>query len=279
MKTLTTLLAALTIMAGNIFAQTENPRGLYKLQRLGYENGRPDQVPEIEQYKYFSDYVPLTLLIMRDTPEEYAYYLKQDEPTPYNFTGDVPVGEDGRGTRIYDSNSERVTVKWYNNIRANDYGLFPQNEFITEYYEAKDFEPRMRKSIEMLENKNKKPDHRVAGCWRLLGQYETIEGERALTRPQGNIYRIYGETDVVFLFCIGNRIMGANVICRPVEYKSDVQINEGDNVTTIITWRNDNSFILKRANDDGSVTEELWKRTGLPQTFQKLFGTDVPIAE
>ena len=85
MKRLTTMLACLAMLIACSSAQNEDPRGLYKLQRLGYENNRPDHVPEMVQYKFFSDYVPVTILVMRNTPVEYIYVLKQDEPLQEGF--------------------------------------------------------------------------------------------------------------------------------------------------------------------------------------------------
>jgi hypothetical protein len=47
MKRLTTLLAVVLMATTGLTAQNVAPRGLFKLQRLGYENGRPDLVPEM----------------------------------------------------------------------------------------------------------------------------------------------------------------------------------------------------------------------------------------
>ena len=44
-----------------------------------------------------------------------------------------------------------------------------------------------------------------------------------------------------------------------------------------MTWKNDDTFILKFDRGDGTFVEELWKRSGLPKPFQQLFGTDVPV--
>ena len=35
-------------------AQTENPQGLYRLQRFGYDGRHPDREAPFEQYKYCS---------------------------------------------------------------------------------------------------------------------------------------------------------------------------------------------------------------------------------
>ena len=278
MKRMTTLLACLTIATASTFAQTEAPRGLYKLQRLGYEKGQPDHVPEMEQYKYCSESHPLTLMVYLNTPAEYRYAIRPDEPHPYTYTGDIPVGEDGHGTRIYDSDSTHFTLKWYNTIRPGG-KVFPLNEFITEYYDRKDMMPQMERSVKMLEMKHEQPTHRFAGCWRMVGNYGTVDGERILVRPRTDLYKVYGEQDVTFLFCSLDHFDGGKVVYMPLIVKSDTCIKEGDNGECTITWKDADTFTLKFDRGDGTIVEELWKRSGLNLIFQKIFGTNLPMVE
>ncbi len=277
MKRLTTLLAVMLMAATGLTAQNVAPRGLFKLQRLGYENGRPDLVPEKAQYKLSTDNVPVTLMVQKNTPQDYVYNMRMDEPHPYSCTGDVPVGENGRGTRIYDGYDDRFTLKWYNNLRPYEGAVFPMNEFITEYYDRKNMEPQMVRSIEMLQMKHKKASHRFAGSWRLVGNYGLVDGERILNAPRTHLFKVYGEKDVTFLFCSPQQLTGGTVFYKPLVVKSDNCIKEGDNNECTITWKNDDTFILKFDRGDGTFVEELWKRSGLPKPFQQLFGTDVPV--
>ena len=280
MKRFATLFAIGLIAAANLFAQGEDPKGLYKLQRLGYENGRPDHVPELVQYKFFSDYVPVTIMVMRNTPNEYIYVLKQDEPHPYTFTGDVAVGEDGKGTRIYDTDSNHVTLKWYNTIRPNEPGVFPMNEFIREYYDRSGFEQQMTRSIEMLQMRHQQPGHRLAGCWSLVGNFKEVDGERMLTSAPTDVYKIYGDTDVTCVFCRGDQIMGATIMYRPMKYNEEPKqdealvagVSEGGSAG-VIKWRNEDSFEMISMRPDETISEELWKRATLPESLRKLFGT------
>ena len=278
MKKFTILLASLVAATASTFAQNEDPKGLYRLQRLGYENGRPDHVPELVQYKFFSDYVPVTILIRKNTPTMYHYFLKQDEPHPYKFTGDIPVGEDGRGTRIYDCDKNHVTVKWYNTIRPGDGAIFPMNEFIREYYDRENFEPQMKRSIEMLQMKYKQPKRRLAGCWHYVGSYGIVDGERVLTNAPYDTYKIFGDNDMVVLTTQGDRIMGSSIFYCPIVYKSETIIKENDSSESVLTWKNDSSFNMKTVTANGTIIEELWKRTELPETFRKLFNPYLPTA-
>ena len=258
MKRLTTLLAVMLMAATGLTAQNVAPRGLFKLQRLGYENGRSDHVPEMAQYKLSTDNVPVTLMVQKNTPQDYVYNMRMDEPHPYSCTGDVPVGENGRGTRIYDGYDDRFTLKWYNNLRPNEGAVFPMNEFITEYYDRKNMEPQMVRSIEMLQMKHKKATHRFAGSWRMVGNYSLVDGERILKAPTTHLFKVYGEKDVTFLFCSPQQLTGGTVFYKPLVVKSDNCIKEGDNNECTITWKNDDTFILKFDRGDGTFVEELW---------------------
>ena len=277
MKRQLTLLAVGMMATASIMAQNVAPRGLFRMQRLGYENGRPDLVPEMVQYKLSTDYVPVTLMVRKNTPHDYAYAIRMDEPHPYSCTGDVPVGENGRGTRIYDCYDDRFTLKWYNNLRPYEGNVFPMNEFVTEYYDRKNIEPQMERSIEMLQMKHKKATHRFAGSWRLVGNYGLVDGEHILNAPKADLFKVYGEQDVTFLFCSTQQLTGGTVFYKPLVVKSDSCIKEGNNNECTITWKNDDTFTLKFDRGDGTIVEELWKRSGLPTPFQHLFGTNTPL--
>ncbi|NLV52538.1 MAG: hypothetical protein GXY64_04670 [Bacteroidales bacterium] len=275
MKKFISIFVCCLIASASMFAQTENPEGLYRLQKMTYENGRPDHTPEFIQYKYLSAY-PITIMVGTATPKEYVYSIRQDEPHPYTYTGDKLVGEDGHGTRIYDSNKDHFTLKWYNTIRPRPENIFPMNEYITEIYDKKNMEPRMTRTIEMLEMKHQAPKNRFAGCWRMIGNVGEVNGLEVLAKPTTNLYKIYGEKDVLLLFQGDESITGSTVYYWPAQFNSDNVILEGKNKCDI-QWRNDKTFVLSFDRGDGIIVKEMWMQTGLPASFQKLFGTNIPI--
>ena len=70
--------------------------------------------------------------------------------------------------------------------------------------------------------------------------------------------------------------MFAYCIMRPITYKSDnLLIQYG--CESKIKWVDDNTFHLSFDRGDGTIVTELWKRSGLPKSYQQVFGTDVPI--
>ena len=86
---LTAILFTLILASSSVFAQKEDPKGLYRLNKLTYENNRPEHTPEFDQYKYCSDNTPVTILINSDTQKEFVFSLRHDEPRAYKYTGDV----------------------------------------------------------------------------------------------------------------------------------------------------------------------------------------------
>lgn len=272
MKKTITLIASLLITISSAFAQSENPVGLYRLQRLSYDNGQPDHIPEFVQYKYCSS-TPLTLIVAVASPDDYRFTVRYDEPRPYIYTGKTPVGEDGKGTEIFDSNKNHFSLKWYNNCRYDNKIIFPMNQFITEHYDKNNIEECMSRAIEMLEMKGKPATHRFGGCWKFIGNVGKLDGQEIIVTSTAQMYKIYGQDDVTCYF-VGNGT--GTVFYWPLEVKSDNEIIERVHDCSI-QWRSNDAFVLTFLREDGKTVKELWIRSGLPESMQKIFGTNVPV--
>lgn len=263
------ILGICCMMAANTtFAQTEDPKGLYRLHKLSYEDGRPDHIPEFAQYKYCTDVAPFTIMIATNTPKSFEYAIRTDEPHPYTYTGNTPVGENGRGTQIFDSDKDGFSLKWYNTVRPQE-PIFPLNMFITEYYDRKKIDERLVRSIEMFGMKHKPAKHRFAGCWKMIGNIGTLNGKEIIVSAPIQLYKIYSEDAV-------NIYSGSFVSYWPLEVKNDNLIVESKN-NCKIEWRDKDTFILSFDRGDGKIANELWIRSGLPRSVQKIFGTNEPI--
>lgn len=134
----------------------------------------------------------------------------------------------------------------------------------------KGIEKQMARSIGMLEMRHKSADHRFAGCWSLIGNVGSIDDIETIVKPSFELYKIYGEKDMVILSSTGS------VSYWPLQVNGEDQIIEGKNICTI-TWRSENTFILSFDRGDGVILKELWMRTGMPSLIQKIFGTDIPV--
>ncbi len=266
---LTAILFTLILASSSVFAQKEDPKGLYRLNKLTYENNRPEHTPEFDQYKYCSDNTPVTILINSDTQKEFVFSLRHDEPRAYKYTGDVPTGRDGKGTRIYDSNNKHFALKWFNSVRPNEPEIFPFGEFITENYDKNNISPKMARSISLLEMKDKPAKHKFSGCWGLVGTKGTVAGVEIIQTPSMPMYKIYGEKDMLLT-------IGGTFFYWTLDVKSNTQIIERDH-NCKIEWLNDDAFALSFTDDQGRQLTEVWTRTGLPKATQSIFGTDVKI--
>lgn|SRR5574344_350607 len=266
------LMATVTISAQNV-----TPKGLYKMTKLSYEKGRPDHTPEFDQFKYCSDSIPFTVMVGKDTELETNVIFRQDQPNGYKATGDVSVGLDGHGTRIFDSTADGFKLKWYNTVRPGG-AIFPMNEFITETYSRQGVTPKIKRMFDMLEKKNLKGSNRFLGSWALVGSASELDGMPVILMPQTAVYKIYGEKDVLMTVSPLTSLSQVILFYRPLNVKSDANIIEGKNDCKI-EWKNDDTFILSFEPGDGTVIKEMWKRSGIHPQLQTVFGTHEPVFE
>lgn len=267
---LSAIIFSLLIASTSIYAQKEDPKGLYRLDKLSYENNRPDHTPEFDQYKYCSESTPVTILISSDTQKEFTFSFRLDEPRAYKYTGEAPTGNEGKGTRVYDSNDKHFTMKWYNSVRPNEPELFPFNEFITEHYNKENISKKMTRSISLLEMKGKNAKHKFAGCWGLIGTMGKVGGVEIVQTPSIPMYKIYGEKDMLL------SVAGTTYFYWTLDVKNSNNIFEG-NHDCKIEWQNEDTFTLSFKDEYGRELKELWTRTGMPKNIQTIFGTDVEI--
>ena len=157
-KFLTILLAALTLGAA---AQTENPRGIYKLMTLTGNLG--EIKAPFDQYKICTDSITLMVSV-----QNAFFAISNTDNHVLNYTGDKPKSEGDKGTLIYDSNADHFTLKWWSENPNHLY--FPKNDWCIEKYESGQYSEMGRIAIEALmgkaETDAKNP---LTGTWRLLG--------------------------------------------------------------------------------------------------------------
>ena len=277
MKKILTMVLCLMALT-TISAQNVTPKGLYRMTKLSYENGKADHIPEFAQYKFCSDTIPFTVMVSRDVEKELIVQVRQDEPHPYTFTGDVAVGIDGHGTRIFDCEENGFKLKWYNTVRPGSEAIFPMNEFITETYVRDGIPSTIKRMFEMLEMKNLKSKHRFSGSWTLVGAMSEVDGMPVILKQTVSVSKIYGEKEVVMVISPSASIAQAIVYYHPLDVKSEANIIEGKNDCKI-EWKNKDCFILSFNPGDGTTIKELWKRSGLKQPLQTVFETHEPVFE
>lgn len=263
----------------SVNAQKKDPTGLYKLQRFYFDDGQDDLVVQFDRYKYCGDTVALQFDIRNKTENMLNITTRRNDSKALKYTGKVPVGEDGKGTAIFDSNEKHFTLRWFNQYDAFD--VFPGHSFINEVYDAeKGVEPRMNHVMEMFQMKGENADHKFMGCWRRLGVFDELDGVTYVFQNVGEMYKIYDAQHVLLVMGADNNNdrMETTCIFWPCTYVSDTNIKEFQNDCQI-TWLSGDSFKLRFDRGDGVMVDELWKRSGLPHNFQRLFGTNEPIFE
>ena len=160
-KTIVALLAAsLTVGAA---AQTENPRGIYKLMKV---TGKMGEVKApFDQYKVCTDSITLMVSVQRE--EEAVFTIGDNDHKVFDYTGKEPKSADDKSTLIFDSNAEHFSMKWWSQYA--DHELFPNNDWCTEKYESGRYSLVGRIVFDALTGKAVvDPRNPLTGTWRII---------------------------------------------------------------------------------------------------------------
>jgi len=163
----TLLLASLTLGAS---AQTENPRGIYKMMTLTGKQG--EILAPFDQYKICTDSVTLMVNVYNA-----AFVIHNTDDKAFNYTGEQPKNENDKSTLIYDSNADHFTLKWWSENRGHLY--FPDNDWCIEKYEAGQYSEDGRIALDALTGKAAVDPHNpLTGTWRLIGYVDELRDVR-----------------------------------------------------------------------------------------------------
>lgn len=262
-------------------AQTENPQGLYRLQRFGYDGRHPDREAPFEQYKYCSPIATLTVSVLNRSGSKLNLNMGVNDKEPLLFTGQKARGEDGRGTQVYDSNKDHFTMRWYNS--TNNSTIFPPNEFIDEFYDAKkEVEDDVRKVFDMLETPVCKASKKrtVEGCWRCVGLVKEMEGKRVISsilglydqQPQYYIFKGNDALLMTYNYSSGSRYATQLTLAPFLQPKKN-KINI-PGVEYTIEWIDDSTIILSYSGMLDVTTSTLWVRSFFPFQLDEIFYND-----
>lgn len=155
------LLTIILLSGGTAYGQTEDPRGIYKMKSLIDNQGLEINAP-YDQYKVCTDSVTLMVSIYGN-----RFNISNNDGM-LNYTGEAPDTADPHRTRIYDSNAEGFTLRWWSNYTKHLY--FPQNDWCTEYYVADSYSTAGKKVFDLLTSQMPGYDkrHPLYGAWRML---------------------------------------------------------------------------------------------------------------
>ena len=159
--------AAIAFAPTLCMAQTDNPRGVYKLTSLINKEGVTIQAP-FDQYKICTDSVTLMF-----TMQGSGFSLGKNDSQVFNYTGEKPDANNATATRIFDSNAEHFTLKWWSTYQSHLY--FPHNDWCTEFYESGKYTNNAKAILDALMSPNAShPQNPFIGTWRFLGMMDEL---------------------------------------------------------------------------------------------------------
>jgi len=168
MKRTTKMLLAVAFICLPIVAnaQTENPRGIYKLTTL---TGKMGEVKApYEQYKICTDSV--TLMV---TERNIFFSIGDNDHQVFNYTGDNPQKEDKKSPLIYDSNNQQFKLKWWSTYPNHIY--FPNNDWCIEKYESGQYTEMSKIFFDALTGKAEvDAGNPLTGTWRFIGYVDEL---------------------------------------------------------------------------------------------------------
>ena len=147
-------------------AQTENPRGIYRLMTIVGKNGEVNA--PFHQYKVCTD--SLTLMVsFRDA----SFSISNNDRMVFNYTGPEPKSENDKSTLIYDSNADHFTLKWWSDYPSHM--IFPYNDWCLEKYQSGQYTKESRIAFDAMTGKTEvDAGNPLTGTWRIIGMVDEL---------------------------------------------------------------------------------------------------------
>lgn len=147
-------------------AQTENPRGIYKMITL---TGKMGEIKApYEQYKICTDSV--TLMV---TEQGSHFTIINNDHQVFNYTGEQPKSEDDKSTLVYDSDEKQFKEKWWSTYEHHIH--FPHNDWCIEKYESGHYTELSKYFFDAITGKSEVDNHNpLTGTWRIIGMMDEL---------------------------------------------------------------------------------------------------------
>ena len=255
MKKLFLLVWLCTTVAQMTIAQTENPRGVYKLITL---DGRAGLInAPLDQYKICTDSVTLMLNVYQGN----KFQIGRSDKEILNYTGEKTEAEDDHATRIYDSNAEHFTLKWWSENPNSPF--FPTKGWCTEYYESGKYSPEAKVFFDVLMNptiteRNSNP---FIGTWRFIGYMDELRNTKKEVARMQETYphsKYHNWRFLVFQPLCLIQVVQQIGISGKAEYdgKNTYKYNGNENT---VKWLTNDIFACPFTNDY-RTDYEIWQR-------------------
>ena len=276
-KSIILILLALVAVTGQ--AQTNNPRGLYKLTEVIHQDGKPVEAG-FKQYKYCQENFSL---MFNYSPtyfvnQPFTFNITNPDGKPLVFTGELSKTEN-KGIQVFGMSDSTFTLRWFNDRGHINDRLFPYQTNIDEIYElVNDSTDAILRSLNLLQMKLESKQHRLQGIWKLRGkqQTNTTTSQYWIERSNQEIYQIFGSHEMLTVYAntgFPKRSMQCGF--NPCTYLSET-VFDCDGHVAIVNWFDSGTISMTTIDDKGHPNVTIWDRCGLPENIQKTFGTDTP---
>ena len=210
-------------------AQTENPRGIYRLMTLIGKNGEVNS--PFHQYKVCTDSLTL-MVVFRNN----SFSISNNDRMVFNYTGSEPKSEDDKSILVYDSNAEHFTEKWWSDFP--NHMIFPYNDWCVEKYQSGQYTKESRLAFDAMTGKAEiDAGNPLTGTWRFIGYVDEI---RDIKKELPKLHEMYPDSryfNSFYVFspknCVAMRANGGAV--DEVTYDGKKAFKVGD-VTYQVKW-------------------------------------------
>lgn len=234
--------AVMMILPIVVNAQTENPRGIYKMTTL---TGRLGEInAPFEQYKVCTD--SITLMVSENMN---GFNITCNDRQVLNYTGEQPKTEGDKSTLIYDSNAEQFKLKWWSTYANHLY--FPKDDWCIEKYESGKYSDRSKILFDALtgtaETDAKNP---LTGTWRFIGYVDELRDvkkelpklhEKYPSSAYFNTFMVFSPGYLTSVFNIGGGV-------DKVEYEGKKAYKAGNKVYQV-KWLSKNRIAIEYCQD------------------------------
>ena len=264
MKRFALLLFAMFTTLISTNAQTENPRGIYKLVGINGKDGKYFKEP-FDQYKLCGDKVTLMMVASGN-----GVRISRNDSQVFNYTGPEPASPDDKSSLIYDSDANGFKLKWWSNYP--NHLIFPANDWCIETYRSNGFSKKMQAIAHGLQSKTvseKKKD--LSGRWRMLGLLDELDDVKKNLQRLKDGYagsRYYNRNFVVF---------SENYMLETVNhgqaYYDEIEhignkgykiirdrFDDSRNVTRMVTWISNDLIAVQLKMDDYRTDYQILER-------------------
>lgn len=236
---ITSLLFALTLGAT---AQSENPRGIYRMMTLTGKLG--EVISPFDQYKICTD--SMTLMV---SGQNNYFSMTDNDHDVFYYTGDVSKSEDDTSTRIYDSDAKHFTQKWWS--RYPNHIHFPYNGWCIEKYESGQYSEPGKIFFDALTGEAQvDAANPLTGTWRTIGFVDELhQVKKNLPRmleqyPTSKYYNGF----IVFTPQTHAMVSPQGGVVDKVEYLSKKSYKIG-NTTHQVKWLSKNRIAIDEVVD------------------------------